>query len=179
MDTEKQRVAERNGPVVHKPQKSRSPSEGPRKRGRLPNEHNAKKPGSFQRGRNSHTAEPHRRGPDRIPRGSVRLLFRTLLDDQGDLEQMLEGDESIRANILRLYARAIREAAMSSDPAVMRSGMAAVNDIADRLEGKPVAKVDAQVYPQAIFYQAGTPPPPGIDAPKNGGEPEFVRLEAR
>jgi hypothetical protein len=49
---------------------------------------------------------------------------------------------------------------------VTRVVLAAVADIADRLEGKPMQKVDVPVYPQAIFYRAGDPPPPGVIPPQ-------------
>ena len=47
-----------------------------------------------------------RRGSDRLPRGSVKLLYRTLLDDDGTLAKSLKGDTSFRAQVMRSFLAA-------------------------------------------------------------------------
>jgi hypothetical protein len=43
------------------------------------------KPGSLQPGQNSHTGQPHRRGPDRVLRGTLKSLSPHALDDTGTI----------------------------------------------------------------------------------------------
>jgi hypothetical protein len=59
-----------------------------------------------------------------------------------------------------------------------RNAVHVAETIADRLEGRPVQKVESQVIPQAVFYQAGTEVPPQLrDQTKNDAPPPGPPLE--
>lgn len=151
--------------------KPRPASKGPRKRRPSPKPSTGN-PGHFQPGENSHTGERFVRGPDVLPRGSVSSLYRTILDDDGTLEASIATDRSFRAEIARSFLRAAR------DTESARSGLYAIETIADRLEGRPVQKVEAVNFPQAVFYRQGDPVPAGVAAPETKAEPEQVALDA-
>ena len=91
-----------------------------------------------------------RRGPDILPRGSIKLLYRTLLEDDGTLEQSLKGDRRFRAQILRGFFAAAKSP---------RTAILAAEAIADRLEGRPVQEIKQSGGSCAVFYQKGDPPP--------------------
>lgn len=99
-----------------------------------------------------------RRGPDLVARGTVVSLYRTILNDDGTLERSLKKDTSWRAHAARTFFKAVK----GRSP---RVGILAVETIADRLEGRPVQKIEGITYPQAVFYETGSPLPPGITAP--------------
>src|SRR5436309_3222367 len=94
--------------------------------------------------------QPERRpGPDILPRGSSKLLYRTLLDDDGTLLKSVKGDESFLTQVIRTFFDAVK------DP---RTAILAFEAIADRLEGRPVQEVKQSGGSIAVFYQRGDPP---------------------
>lgn len=82
---------------------------------------------------------------DRIPRGSVRILFKTVLEDDGTLERDLRGETSFRARAARMMLRNVE------DP---KFGMAIIEKIGDRLEGKLV-QVTEERNPPEIYIDLG------------------------
>ena len=126
----------------------------------------------FAPGTNSQDGTVHRRGPDLIPRETVASLYRAILDDDGTLEASLKGDKRLRARLLRALIRCI------DDPKHPRNAVFAAEAIADRLEGRPVQKVEGLVLPQAVFYDASGPIPPGVTPPvAERKAPQFELLE--
>ena len=75
------------------------------------------------------------------------------------------GDTRLRARLLKGIIRCIDDA---KNP---RSAVFAAETIADRLEGRPVQTVKAESWPQAVFYEAGKPLPPGVAPPAGVTEP--------
>jgi len=116
--------------------KKRPASKGPKKR--VGGNHgNGKK---FQPGTHSHTGETFRRGPDDIPRGSITLIFRTVLLDK-------------RQNIYDQLCE------LTSTP---MGALAFCREADDRIEGKPTQRHEVGPVRQAIFAPApddGQPPP--------------------
>lgn len=66
------------------------------------------------------------RGADRIPRGSVKMLCQTLMDDDGSLEESLDGDTSFRARVAKSVLKA------ADDPRLV---MKVVESMSTILEG--------------------------------------------
>lgn len=139
--------------------KPRPASKGPRQRRPSSKPPPADNAGHYPPGHNSHTGETHRRGPDLIGRGTVSSLYTTLLNDDGTLEASLQGDNRFRALLAMSFFRAVKDV---ENP---RLGPLAAETIADRLEGRPVQKVEGIVFPQAVFYRQGDPPPEGVALP--------------
>ena len=164
----KQRLPGRNSSKSLTPQngQARSPVKGVRRR-TGGNHGNGKR---FKPGTNSHDGKVHRRGPDRIPRGNVTSLYRTVLDDDGTLLRSIAKDPSFRAKLMRGLFRCAED---TENP---RNAVFVAESIADRLEGRPTQKVEAVNFPQAVFYRAGDPLPPGITPPP--AEKKRPELEA-
>jgi hypothetical protein len=115
-------------------------------RRRIGGNHGNGKP--FAKGQNSHNGAVHRRGRDRIPRGTMRLLYQTIWDDDGTLLASLEeGDNRFRAFLIRGFFWAVTH----RNPLL---AILAAETIADRLEGRPVRMQPTVEYPQAIFYRS-------------------------
>jgi hypothetical protein len=136
--------------------KLRAPSErkGPASRHTAPSRHDprgGRGPGRrFRKGHNAHGEEVFRRGPDLIPRGSIDLLFRTLLDDDGGLERELKRYTSFRHQLAHGFFRAAEHP---------RTAILVADRIADRLEGKPTRRTEKRDIRHTIIYKAGDPPP--------------------
>ncbi len=135
----------------------RGPKQRPRPAGPRKRRYGGGGPGRpFRPGTNNHNSQVFRRGPDRIPRGTIDLLYRTILNDDGDLAAELLAPK-LKDKLLpfrRALARSLILAA--NDP---RQALAAAETIACRLEGRPVQKFEAGVETCAVFYQQGDPPP--------------------
>ena len=101
----------------------------------------------------------HQRGPDRIPRGTIISLYQAIRDDDGTLEASLRGETSFRARAARAFFRAV------DDVENPRVALLAIETLADRVEGRPVQKVEGLVLPQAVFYDASGPIPRGVTPP--------------
>ena len=86
-----------------------------------------------------------RRGPDRIPRGSVKALY----------QHFMESDD-----VEILYA-SIRKAA--ADP---RLALHLAQNIADRLHGRPTQAIEVQAKRETIFHLSPTARP----KPRSGSE---------
>jgi hypothetical protein len=121
--------------------KLRAPSErkGPASRHAAPSSHDprgGRGPGRrFRKGHNAHGDEVFRRGPDLIPRGSVDLLFRTLLDDDGGLKRELKRHRTFRHKLALGFFRAAEHP---------RTAILVADRIADRLEGRPTVRTEKQ-----------------------------------
>ena len=115
----------------------------------------------FGPGTNSHNGQVFRRGADVIPRGDIKSLYRLLMEDDG----------AIAAELLSYTPRAARKLplrlqlgrAMLLGARSPRLAAILAEQIADRLEGKPVQKLHHQVPHATYFYQAGGPKPPQIE----------------
>ena len=112
--------------------------------------------GTFGPGQ-SHTDVPFSPRAHRIPRGTIKLVLNELMNDDGTLQGRLAAEPpSFRTRLMpACYAAVEAGTRPGADPADIRVALAVSNDIADRLEGKGVAKIQTPVYPQAIFYRAG------------------------
>lgn len=102
-----------------------------------------------------------RRGPDVIPRGTAKLFYQTLLDS----------DAAIVAALIRTRYRGqvmgLRDEVAASLVMALRDPKLApqiFEEIASRLEGRPVQRVEQRAQHQTIFCKAGTPLPPGWEA---------------
>src|SRR2546427_9835582 len=84
----------------------------------------------FKAGTNSDAGEVFRRGPDRVARGTVRSLYRALLDDDGDLaEELLAGGADAILPFRSAIARSLLLGANDSKQAATVAEI-----VADRLE---------------------------------------------
>lgn len=127
-------------------------------------------PHGFKPGTNSQSGEVFRRGPDLIPRKGMRALFAMLADADARTVRMIEKDKGPSYRVL--LAKAYVKAAKAKNP---RLAMLAAEQLADRLEGKPVQSVHVQERRTTIFQGppgespsgATGPPPPGPDDPES------------
>jgi hypothetical protein len=97
-----------------------------------------------------------RRGRDLTPRGDVASIYRVLMNDDGPVAaELLSYPKKAVAKLpLRLQlARALLQAAQNP-----RRAMILLEQMADRLEGKPVQKVKTDSAHMTVFYKAGDPP---------------------
>ena len=104
---------------------------------------------------------PFRRGVDIIPRGSVSLMHKLLLEDDGTLAATLEREARLKDSPARAFrVRYLRSMLKGADKpgSALRIGA----EIADRLEGRPVQKVETHRARTVIFYDASKPPPPEL-----------------
>jgi hypothetical protein len=99
---------------------------------------------AFKPGRNSHSNEPHRRGPDRIPRTSVRLFYRVFLAENRE----------------RLWNALVKAA---DDP---KLAMVLLENIGNRVEGRPVQHHNIQAPRTTIFARDMTQTTP-VQKPMN------------
>lgn len=139
----------------------------------------------FQPGQNSTTGEVHRRGPDLIPRGSIKLLYTTLLNDDGTVARSLAREAAAykkRKEPLPLRVQlAVSLLKASTSPG---AAMALSEQLADRLEGRPTQRVISTIAKRTIFYKSGDRPgwlpEDGSPTPRPEGEerPATKRLRA-
>jgi hypothetical protein len=121
----------------------------------------AESPGRpFKPGMNSQTSETFRRGPDRIPRGTITSLYRTVWDDDGDLTAALLAPGLVGK--LLPARRALARAMIRGANGTVGEALKIAETIADRLEGRPVQKVAAEGSHLTVFYKTGDPPPPWL-----------------
>lgn len=92
----------------------------------------------FEPGKNSHTEETHHRGPDIVPRGSVKLMYQVVLR---------ENREAIYAQLSKLCT-------------TPRGALAFTEAAGDRLEGKPTQKHEHHVPRTTVFQRDPSAPPP-------------------
>ncbi len=127
-------------------------------------------PHGFKPGTNSQSGEVFRRGPDLIPRKGMHALFAMLADADARTVKMIERDKGPSYRVL--LAKAYVKAAKAKNP---RLAMLAAEQLADRLEGKPVQSVVVRERRTTIFQgppsesTPGAPnaPPAGQDDPES------------
>jgi len=110
---------------------------------------------AIQPGQNSHTGEVFRRGPDHIPRGEIASLYRVLMVDDGPVAWELLSYSKKAVARLPFRLRLGRSLVLAArDP---RHAPAILEQIADRLEGKPVPMLRPEIRHTTVFYNAAGP----------------------
>jgi hypothetical protein len=97
-----------------------------------------------------------------IPRGEIAGLYRVLMQDDGEVAAELLGyAKKVVAKLpLRLqYGRALLLSARNP-----RLALLGMEQVADRLEGKPVQKLRHQLPHKTVFYRQGEPVPAEVVA---------------
>src|SRR3990167_7424433 len=103
----------------------------------------------FKPGKNSHTDEVHRRGPDILARGSMKKLYDWFLADNGSMAEAVRRDRSGSPRVILMQSLL----KIASKPGGM--AMLLAREIADRVEGKPVQSVRIQEPRTTIFQGPG------------------------
>jgi hypothetical protein len=125
----------------------------------------------FPKGQNCHhDGVVFRRGPDIIPRGSVRGLLQAVWDDDGDLAQELLSLNGAKLPYRAAVARAFILVANDVEHPLI--AIASVERMADRLDGRPKQATETRQQRVTVMYRRGDPPPwrPPEALPR-GGQP--------
>jgi hypothetical protein len=96
-----------------------------------------------------------------IPRGTVALLYRSLMNDDGEMTAELLA-KKLHGKILPPRHALARSIILGLND--VRLAMIVAERMADRLEGKPVQKLRHELPHTTIFYRAGEPKPPEVVA---------------
>jgi hypothetical protein len=115
----------------------------------------------FEPGTNSHDGQVFRRGSDVIPRGAIKSLYQALMQDDGTIAAELLSYPPRIAQKLPLFLQLGRAVLIGAR--TPRLAAILMEQIADRLEGKPVQALRHELPHKTIFYRADGPKPPEVE----------------
>lgn len=164
--SEEQRVAGQNG-AQDKPAKLPRRRSGAKLRTRASERTGRPPTNAFKKGTNSVTGEVFRRGADLIPRGTFGSIYRAILEDDGTLARALAEDARRRDAPALAYRVQLARAILRSVRSTPRTAMAVAEQMADRLEGTPVRKVETVGRRSVVFYNSAGPLPPQLVGPSS------------
>jgi hypothetical protein len=96
-----------------------------------------------------------------IPRGTFALLYRSLMNDDGEMTAELLA-KKLQGKILPPRHALAQSIILGLND--VRLAMIVAERMTDRLEGKPVQKLRAEVPHTTIFWRAGDAKPPEVEA---------------
>ena len=116
----------------------------------------------FAPGTNSHDGQVFRRGSDVIPRGEITGLYRVLMQDDGEIAKELLSYTEAEVELLPWRLQLARSLLLAArDP---RQAGLLLEQVGDRLEGRPVQKLRHELPHKTVWYRQGEPVPAEVVA---------------